>query len=72
MRKLKKKKSVLCPHSGTGGCIVEFSLSRDFVYPLQPSTFLEELLISFFDVLMPTVMQTVYYYFKIFELDCIE
>ena len=56
-----KDMNVLCLHSGIMGCLVEFSLSRDFISPFRPLTFLEEFLISvLLDVLMPTTMWTVY------------
>ena len=56
--------------------LVESGLSRDFIYPFQPLTFLEEfffvclfVFISvLLDVLMPTTMWTVYFYFLILSL----
>lgn len=58
-----KDMNVLCLHSGIMGCLVEFSPSRDFISPFQPLT-LEEFLISvLLDVLMPTTMWTVYFFF---------
>ena len=60
---------VLGLHSGIRGCLVDFSLSRNFVYPFQPLTFLEGFLISvLLDVLLLTAMWTVCLFFN-FELD---
>ena len=64
-----KDMNVLCLHSGIMGCLVEFSLSRDFISPFRPLTFLEFLISVLLDVLMPTTMWTVYLFiFFNFEL----